>query len=60
VDCSRIRTLGWVPEVNFDEGLRATIEWYKEHDAWWRRIKSGEFRAYYLKAYGDRLQGGGA
>ena len=60
VDCARIRTLGWAPEVNFDEGLRATIDWYKEHDAWWRRIKSGEFRAYYLKAYGDRLHGRGA
>ena len=59
VNCARIRTLGWAPEVNFEEGLRGTIDWYKEHDAWWRRIKSGEFRAYYIRAYGGRLHGGG-
>lgn len=55
VDCSRLRALGWNPIVPFEEGLRATIDWYKTNEAWWRKIKSGEFRTYYKQAYGQRL-----
>lgn len=28
--------LGWKPTVNFDEGLRKTVEWYKANEPWWR------------------------
>jgi dTDP-glucose 4,6-dehydratase len=56
IDCSRLRALGWAPKVPFDEGLLATVDWYRDHDAWWRKIKSGEFRAYYEQAYGQRLK----
>lgn len=56
VDCSRLRALGWVPTVGFEEGLRATVDWYREHQAWWRKIKSGEFRAYYEQMYRRRLE----
>jgi len=56
VDCSRLRRLGWSPTVPFEEGLRATIDWYRENVAWWQRIKSGEFRTYYQEAYGERLR----
>jgi len=31
------RLLGWRPTVTFEEGLRRTIEWYKEHAAWWQK-----------------------
>ena len=55
VDCSRLRTLGWTPTVSFEEGLRATVDWYRSHERWWRRIKSGEFRTYYQQMYGKRL-----
>lgn len=58
VDCSRLRRLGWAPMVPFEEGLRATIDWYRDNTAWWQRIKSGEFRTYYLQAYGERLRKG--
>ena len=58
VDCSRLRTLGWTPTVTFEEGLRATVEWYRSHERWWRRIKSGEFRTYYQQMYGKRLREG--
>jgi dTDP-glucose 4,6-dehydratase len=44
--------------VSFDEGLRATIQWYQEHEDWWRTIKSGEFRQYYEQQYLQRLQEG--
>ena len=55
VDCSRLTRLGWGPTVSFDEGLLATVEWYRKHDQWWRKIKSGEFRAYYEQMYRARL-----
>lgn len=56
VDCTRLRALGWAPTVRFEEGLRATVDWYGGHEGWWRKIKSGEFRAYYEQAYGERLR----
>ncbi|MGH7231232.1 MAG: dTDP-glucose 4,6-dehydratase [Nitrospiraceae bacterium] len=59
VDCSRLRALGWSPTVPFDEGLRATVDWYCQNDRWWKKIKGGEFQSYYALAYGQRLQGAG-
>ena len=60
VDCSKLQRLGWKPEVPFDAGLRATIDWYREHEAWWRPIKSGKFRQYYEQQYRQRLEEGTA
>ena len=59
INCARLRALGWVPAMSFEEGLRVTIDWYTQHEAWWRTIKSGEFRTYYAQAYGERLKGAG-
>ena len=57
LDTAKLRSLGWAPEVPFDEGLRATVEWYAGNDWWWRPIKQGDpaFRAYYDQQYGSRL-----
>ena len=33
---------------------RAIRDWYAQHDAWWRTIKSGEFAAWYTKNYAAR------
>jgi nucleoside-diphosphate-sugar epimerase len=30
------RLLGWTPRVSFEEGLAATVRWYRENEAWWR------------------------
>jgi dTDP-glucose 4,6-dehydratase len=44
VDASRARDdLGWRPGRGFEEGLRSTIDWYSQNEAWWRRITSGEY-----------------
>jgi len=32
------RELGWQPQVDFIAGLRATVEWYKNNQAWWQNI----------------------
>ncbi|KRN28361.1 hypothetical protein IV38_GL001360 [Lactobacillus selangorensis] len=40
VDPTKIMTeLGWRPEVSFDDGLQATIQWYVDHETWWRPLK---------------------
>ncbi len=54
VDTSKARALGWKPRMNFDDGLRATIEWYRANEAWWRPLKSGEFSEYYKRQYAHR------
>lgn len=45
--------LGWEPQVDFKEGLQKTVDWYKENEDWWRRVKSGEYKEYYKKQYGN-------
>lgn len=32
------RDLGWEPTVDFDQGLAATIDWYRENRAWWEPL----------------------
>jgi dTDP-glucose 4,6-dehydratase len=60
VDCSKLRALGWVPSHSFDAALRETVEWYRANEGWWRPLKSGEYREYYRRQYGNRLQAGTA
>jgi dTDP-glucose 4,6-dehydratase len=36
VDTARLLSLGWTPEVAFDEGLARTVEWYRDHGEWLR------------------------
>ncbi len=54
LDSSKVRALGWAPRHRFDDALVATVAWYREHEAWWRPIKSGAFRAYYRQQYEHR------
>jgi dTDP-glucose 4,6-dehydratase len=40
IDATRIRDeLGWEPSVSFEEGIAATIAWYRANESWWRPIK---------------------
>lgn len=55
MDFSKLqRTLGWRPRHTFEEGLAKTIDWYLQHEPWWKRIISGEYREYYKKMYEER------
>jgi len=47
--------LGWEAQVRFAEGLERTVAWYRENEAWWGPIRSGEYRDYYEKQYGKAL-----
>lgn len=52
IDWSKIKTeLGWELQHNFDEALQLTIDWYKNNEAWWKNVKSGEYTKYYKKQY---------
>ncbi|MGI6595627.1 MAG: dTDP-glucose 4,6-dehydratase [Candidatus Ratteibacteria bacterium] len=51
ISCEMVKELGWRPEILFEEGLSQTIEWYKNNEPWWKKIKSGEFMEYYRKQY---------
>lgn len=46
------RELGWRPKLSFPEGLAQTVDWYLAHRDWWRKIRSGDYRAYYERMYG--------
>lgn len=45
------RDLGWKPKIDFESGIKNTVEWYKENQDWWKKIKSGEYKDYYKKQY---------
>ncbi len=51
LDSAKAHGLGWKPAHTFANALEATVSWYKSHQAWWKPIKSGAFRAYYEKQY---------
>jgi dTDP-glucose 4,6-dehydratase len=56
LDTSKLRALGWAPQIPFDRGLRDAVEWYRANDWWWRPIREKDeaFRAYYRLQYGNR------
>ena len=55
VDDTKLRTLGWAPQTALEDGVAATVEWYRANRAWWEPIKSGEYRRYYEEQYAERL-----
>lgn len=55
LDCTKIRELGWEPEMSVDEGLARTVTWYKKNKSWWKKLKNDEFKQYYKNQYGERL-----
>jgi dTDP-glucose 4,6-dehydratase len=55
IDCSKAeRELGWVPQVEFDDGLRETIAWYQANQPWVNQVRSGDYLKYYERQYGHR------
>ncbi|GAB4107935.1 MAG: dTDP-glucose 4,6-dehydratase [Phycisphaeraceae bacterium] len=56
IDASKIkRELGWEPTRSaWPDALENTVRWYVDNETWWRRVKSGEYRNYYEKQYGQR------
>ncbi|MER6255378.1 dTDP-glucose 4,6-dehydratase [Streptomyces sp. NPDC001584] len=41
IDISKIGAeLGYAPQVTFEDGIKATVEWYRENRAWWEPLKA--------------------
>lgn len=48
--------LGWWPQIRFEDGLRQTIEWYKQNQEWVERCMSGEYQKYYDANYANKVK----
>ena len=46
--------VGWYPETTFEVGIRKTIEWYFQHEAWMNNVTSGDYQKYYDDMYSNR------
>lgn len=54
IDATKIKNeLGWEPYISFEDGIQKTVEWYRNNELWWKNIKSGDYKNYYKKQYGE-------
>ncbi|MGM0611932.1 MAG: dTDP-glucose 4,6-dehydratase [Bacteroidota bacterium] len=55
IDSSKIQQeLGWKPSVDFEQGLRNTVDWYLENEQWLKDVTSGAYQNYYKDQYDNR------
>jgi dTDP-glucose 4,6-dehydratase len=53
---SKLATLDWSARMRFEQGLAATVDWYRDNASWWEPIRSGAYREYYERHYGRALR----
>ncbi len=56
IDARKIaRELGWTPSVDFEHGLRNTVEWYLNHASWIENVRSGAYLTWIKQNYEERI-----
>ncbi|MDI6757745.1 MAG: dTDP-glucose 4,6-dehydratase [Endomicrobiia bacterium] len=60
LNSSKIKKLGFSPSTDFGDGLRKTVEWYRDNPVWWKKLKNADFKSYCRRQYGSRRKGGAA
>ncbi len=56
IDARKIaRELGWTPSVDFELGLRNTVEWYLNHASWIENVRSGAYLTWIKQNYEERI-----
>jgi dTDP-glucose 4,6-dehydratase len=56
LNVDKLRQLGWQSQHTFAQAIEKSVRWYVENEWWWRKIKSGEYREYYKRQYGQRFE----
>ena len=52
IDATKLnRELGWMPSLQFEEGLEKTVDWYLQNSEWLNNVTSGEYLNYYKHQY---------
>ena len=55
IDSSKLqKDLGWKPSLQFEEGLRKTVDWYLKNSEWLDNVTSGDYQKYYQEQYEKR------
>jgi dTDP-glucose 4,6-dehydratase len=39
LDCTKLKSMGWKPEYDFEQGLEETVKWYQKNQWWWHPLK---------------------
>ena len=45
---------GWAPQMEFERGLKQTVDWYRDNSTWVNNVRSGAYRDYYTRNYANR------
>ena len=52
IDATKLKNeLGWVPSLQFEEGIAKTIDWYLKNNKWLSDVTSGSYKNYYAEMY---------
>ena len=52
IDATKLKEeLGWMPSLQFEEGLSKTVDWYLENSEWLEHVTNGDYTDYYEKQY---------